>query len=231
MLKSVLLIGQSNMAGRGNFGEVEEIYDERIFSFRNGKWQVMWEPVNPDRSFAGVGLSPSFALDFVNYYNEPIGLIPCADGGTGIAEWVPGTTLFENAVMQAKFAMKSSEIVAILWHQGENDSKRAERAEHYEKNFMSMITELKKELGLEKIPVIIGELGAYLADYENNMFAYLDSVNGQLKHIAETNENFAFVSSKGLTCKDDGVHFDSKSLRIFGKRYFEAYKNVAENLK
>jgi signal transduction histidine kinase len=30
--------------------------------------------------------------------------------------------LFKNAIIQAKFAMQNSNLIAILWHQGENDS-------------------------------------------------------------------------------------------------------------
>ncbi len=35
------------------------------------------------------------------------------------------------------------------------------------------------------------------------------------------------VSVKGLDLKDDGLHFNSKSFRELGKRYFEKYKDVA----
>ena len=50
-MKSFLMLGQSNMAGRGNFGEVEEINNPLCKMLRNGRWQYMSEPVNPDRGF------------------------------------------------------------------------------------------------------------------------------------------------------------------------------------
>lgn len=49
-MKSFLLIGQSNMAGRGEFGEVPEIINKKCYMLRNGKWVPMREPINPDRS-------------------------------------------------------------------------------------------------------------------------------------------------------------------------------------
>ena len=40
-MKSVLMIGQSNMAGRGFLNEVPMICNERIQMLRNGRWQMM----------------------------------------------------------------------------------------------------------------------------------------------------------------------------------------------
>ena len=61
MVHSFLLIGQSNMAGRGFLHEVQPIRDARIKVLRNGRWQTMWEPIHFDRPFAGIGLGASFA--------------------------------------------------------------------------------------------------------------------------------------------------------------------------
>lgn len=52
------MLGQSNMAGRGFF---EPIYNEKIKMLRNGRWQMMTEPINYDRPVAGVSLAASFA--------------------------------------------------------------------------------------------------------------------------------------------------------------------------
>lgn len=56
-MKSVLMIGQSNMAGRGFLHEVPTICNERIQMLRNGRWQMMTEPINYDRPVSGVGLA------------------------------------------------------------------------------------------------------------------------------------------------------------------------------
>ena len=102
-MKSFLLIGQSNMAGRGDFSEVPEIINNKCFMMRNGRWVHMREPINPDRSIfsfyhSGVGLSASFADKYARHFDEEVGLIPCADGGTSLCEWMPGEILFDNAV-------------------------------------------------------------------------------------------------------------------------------------
>ena len=159
------------MAGRGDFGEVPEIVNPKCFMLRNGRWQPMSEPINPDRPIfgyfhSGIGLSASFADEYAKYFGEEIGLIPCADGGTKIEQWQPGELLYDSAVSQAKLARRTSEIAGILWHQGENDSINQEDAELYHERFINMISSLTKDLDLpENIPVIIGELGDFVGDY------------------------------------------------------------------
>ena len=96
-MKSVLLIGQSNMAGRGYLYEVTPIYNENIFMLRNGRWQMMTEPIHFDRSVAGAGPAASFAQAWCSANkDEQIGLIPCAEGGTCIDEWDRNCLLYTS---------------------------------------------------------------------------------------------------------------------------------------
>ena len=77
MVKSFLMLGQSNMAGRGYIHEVPQIYNERIQMLRNGKWQMMTEPINYDRPVSGISLVGSFADEWSRQNEEDIiGLIP-----------------------------------------------------------------------------------------------------------------------------------------------------------
>ena len=48
-IRSFLMIGQSNMAGRGEFNQVPNIENANCYMVRNGRWQKMSEPINPDR--------------------------------------------------------------------------------------------------------------------------------------------------------------------------------------
>ena len=57
MIHSFLLIGQSNMAGRGRLNEAVEFSKQNIVTLRNGRWQGMFRPINPDRPFSGVNLA------------------------------------------------------------------------------------------------------------------------------------------------------------------------------
>ena len=234
-MKSVLLIGQSNMAGRGFLNEVTPIYNENIFMLRNGRWQMMAEPVHFDRTVAGVGPAASFAQAWCNANkDEQIGLIPCAEGGSSIDEWDKDGALFRHAVNEAKFAMENSELIAILWHQGESDSHSGKYKDYYQK-LEALVNSFRKELGVLEIPFIVGGLGDYLgkSGFGRSCVEY-DLINQELLKYAENNKNSYFVTGKNLYANPDGIHINAESQRRFGIRYFEAYQtksNVIEPLE
>ena len=123
----------------------------------------MSEPVNPDRAIvgtlfhSGISLAASFADELQKHTGSAIGLIPCADGGTSISQWMPGEVLFDHAVMMTNLAKRSSDFGGIIWHQGENDCTDFD-PEYYKNSMISMMSELRKLLGAEKKPLLIGEL-------------------------------------------------------------------------
>ena len=223
-MKSILLIGQSNMAGRGFIEDVSPIYNEHINMLRNGRWQMMAEPINFDRHISGVGPAASFAQAWTeDHPGESIGIIPCAEGGSSIDEWAIDGLLTRHAISEAKFAMETSELVGILWHQGESDSY-GERYKTYEDKLLSLLKHLREELNAPDIPIIIGELGHYLGEvgFGKSAVEYKE-INEILSNVAHTEENCYFVTAKGLTANPDGIHIDAMSQRKFGLRYYEAF--------
>lgn len=210
------------MAGRGYLKEATEIDTSRIYTLRNGRWQKMFRPINPDRSFSGVNLSESFAEAYSKKYNVDVGLICCADGGTRLEQWMPGELLFDNAVNNAKLAARTSEIVGVLWHQGESDCSDA-LYPTYQTRFEIMMQALRNELNLNDVPIILGGLGDYLEFYPLENYVH---INHALQAIAADNEMVGFASAKGLTSNPDNLHFNARSLYDFGLRYFEAFEKL-----
>ena len=226
---SFLMIGQSNMAGRGEFGEVEPISNNKCFMLRMGRWQLMNEPINPDRSIltgefhSGIGLAASFADELSKHANIEVGLIPCADGGTKIKQWQPGELLYDHAVAMAKLAMRTSELCGIIWHQGESDCRQLNEDE-YRQDFLNVMNSLRKDIGIN-LPIIIGEISDEITDkWELDS---VDKMNILLHKLQKEIPLCEIVSVEGLELKDDGIHFNSKSCRELGKRYFEKYKEIA----
>ena len=226
MIHSFLLVGQSNMAGRGIISEVEPISQRRIRLLRNGLWRPAFVPYHWDTDTAGIGLAESFLDAYRNDHPEDtLGVIAAADGGTCLDQWMPGQPLYESAVFQAKHAMRESEIKAILWHQGEADCKD-DRYPKYEEKCTYILTSLMKDIGIN-VPVIVGGLGEFLPKCPDDpQLANYTHVNAALQAMAQKNKGFAYVSSEGLTPNEDNLHFNAASLREFGLRYYEAYKNV-----
>ncbi len=210
------------MAGRGYLNEAREIDTSRIYTLRNGRWQKMFRPINPDRSFSGVNLAESFAEAYSQKYNVDVGLICCADGGTKLSQWMPGELLFDNAVNNAKLAARTSEIVGVLWHQGESDCED-EPYHTYQARLETMMQALRNELELNDVPFILGGLGDYLEFYPLKNYIHL---NHALEDIATCNEMVGFASAKGLTSNPDNLHFNAQSLYEFGIRYFEEFEKL-----
>ena len=227
MIHSFLLIGQSNMAGRGIIADAEQFDTARVKILRNGRWVGMFRPINPDRAFSGVSLGESFAHMYASEFDVDVGLICCADGGTSLDQWKKGSILYDNAVYQAKIAQRTSSIAGILWHQGEADCPPELNAT-YEERFMRFVSDIRADLGLEDVPFIAGGLGDFLeiCEHDENLI-YRKKINQALVNASAKGHLMGFAPADGLTSNADMLHFDSKSLYEFGIRYFEEYKKLA----
>jgi len=227
MMHSFLLIGQSNMAGRGLLHEALPVDTAHIYTLRGARWQRMFRPINPDRPFSGVSLGESFAEAYAKAHAVDVGLVCCADGGTRLEQWMPDEPLYDHAVGQARLAMRSSELKGILWHQGESDCPIA-LACTYGERLMIMLEQLRKDLGMEQLPVLVGGLGDFLGDctLEGEDVEHYPMVNAALQHVAERLPLVGFVSAEGLTANPDNLHINSASLHEFGLRYFAAYEKL-----
>lgn len=226
MIHSFLLIGQSNMAGRGFPQEVEPIDNENLLVLRNGRWWPMYVPVNPDRVTAGTNLAESFARRYADEHGVQVGLIPCADGGTSLDQWRPGGVLFDHACMMAELADRSSTVVGVLWHQGEADC-----ADHlyslYEGKMTALIEAFRAVPCLREVPFLMGGLGDYLQNFSaSHIRANYIHVNEALETVAAKMENCAFVSATGLGSNPDNLHFSAPALREFGIRYYEVFRTL-----
>lgn len=231
-----LLIGQSNMAGRGQL-DSEKIDLEGVYVInKNNEWVNAKDPIHYDKAVAGTGLAATFAIDVKNKSERKIGLIPCAIGGTSIDLWAPDIVdpvtkmmPYNQTVERAKKALQSGQLKGILWHQGESDSGNG-RYVNYGDRFDVLLKNLSEDLSfnLDSIPVIVGELGPFFSSQARNKEAIcIDSI----LHQKATAINIYCVSSQGLTHKGDSTHFDTPSLRELGKRYAKGYQIVLDRLR
>ena len=225
---SFLMIGQSNMAGRGDIGDVEPIKNPNCYMLRMGRWQRMREPINTDRPIfsgkypSGVSLGASFADALERETGDAIGLIPCADGGTSIDQWAKGEILYDHAVMMTQLAMRTSTLSGILWHQGESDYHSEESIATYNERLITTLTALRRDLNAEHLPLIMGELSTEVIT-PTNIDQRPARMNAILREAAKEMPNCALVSVEGLPLRSDNLHFSAAGYRTMGLRYFEAY--------
>lgn len=230
-----LLAGQSNMAGRGDLTETDNVPDPRILMLaQDGSWQPATDPVHYDKPRAGTGLARSFASVLTEQNKDiTIGLVPAACGGSPISTWVPGgyheptdSHPYDDALERTRRALQDGRLAGILWHQGESDS-RPGPAVAYKKNLAELIVRFRQDLEAPDVPFIIGQLGQFEGKPWNEARHQVNQA--QIEVAAETAHS-AFVSSNGLTAKEDNTHFNTESLHEFGKRYAAAWLELNEQL-
>jgi len=227
-LNLFLLIGQSNMAGRGTVEDQDKTPIAGVFTLtKDLTWVAAVDPLHYDKpAVIGVGIGRTFAKTLQSAKpGAPIGLIPAAFGGTSLDQWKVGGDLYTDAVKRAKAAMQNGTLKGILWHQGEEDSKTEALANTYNERFRVMITALRKELGAEEVPVVMGELGRFWT--AKNPFS--NTVNAQQAVLPLTLHKSAFVTTEGLADKGDATHFNTTAYREFGRRYGLAFLALAPN--
>lgn len=236
MIHSILLLGQSNMGGRGYPADVEPIENEdaSIKVLRCGRWHKAYCPMNADRVTSGVNLAESFAVRYrADHPDVTVGIIGCAAGGTNLDQWRPGLLLYDHAIAMARLAQRTSNIVAVLWHQGESDC-HPERYPDYERKLLPILRSFRRDLGLEDIPFLLGGLGDYLQFHvmkdpaKENVFKNYVHINAALQKVAAEQPHTGFVSAEGLTSNPDFMHFNAKSLRAFGDRYYDVFRTMED---
>ncbi|MCA9113470.1 MAG: sialate O-acetylesterase [Planctomycetaceae bacterium] len=218
-----LLIGQSNMAGRGKMTEGDRKAPARVLKFtKQGTWVPAADPLHFDKPrVAGVGPGSGFGPAMAAASPQvTIGLIPCAVGGTPLNRWEKGGDLYAAALRRAKAGMESGQLKGILWHQGESDTRNPESVATYGERLAGMVRDLREDLGAGEVPFVCGELGHFLE--QSDRYPHAAAVNAALREAGRSIPQASCVSAEGIRAKSDGVHFDAASARLFGQRYARA---------
>ncbi|MEN6307360.1 MAG: sialate O-acetylesterase [Anaerohalosphaeraceae bacterium] len=219
-----LLIGQSNMAGRGKVEPQDQQADPRIFVLdSSNEWKPAVEPLHFDKQQAGVGPGRSFGAVMAQASpGRNIGLVPCAVGGTSIRVSVPGgydkatqTYPYDDMLKRVRIAMQAGTLKGILWHQGESDSSMGLAGTYYPA-IKTLIERLRKELNAAGVPFVIGQLGQFAGAPWDAGRRGVDTAH---RMLAAQMPYCGFVSSEGLAAMEDGIHFDAAGARELGKRF------------
>lgn len=229
-----LLVGQSNMAGRGVVASGDNGPHPRVLMLNQaGEWVPAVDPLHFDKPAAvGVGLGRAFGIAVAEASpGITVGLIPCAVGGSPIDAWQPGAYYaptkshpWDDALRRAKLAMEAGTLKGILWHQGESDSTAA-LAPQYEAKFHDLIARFRSELHAPDVPFVVGQLGKFA---DSPWTEFRTRVDAAHRALPQKVPHTAFVSAEGLKHKGDKTHFDADSYREFGRRYAKAYLTLVQ---
>lgn len=230
-----LLTGQSNMAGRGVVQPQDTLEDKRIITIDStGNWIYAKAPLHfYEPGLVGLDCGLSFAQTLLQSIPDSVtvALLPCAVGGSPIEKWLNdethrGVSLFSNFEQKVQLAQQVGTIKGILWHQGESNA-RADLIPAYHDQLTQLIGKFRATVGEKELPVLIGELGHYVADEAKQ--ARWNAINEIIHQVSETLPSVSVISTAELGHKGDYLHFNNAALRELGRRFAAAYLENENN--
>ena len=169
-LRLFLLVGQSNMAGRGTVEAEDSMPVAHVWMLtQGGAWSPAVEPMHFDKPrVAGVGPGRAFGLAVAQAWKgTEIGMVPAAVGGSSIRAWEPGaadsatnTHPYDDAIARARLAMQRGSLAGILWLQGESDGN-PRNAGDYEQCLLPVIANLRGDLQAPHVRFSSGRWDAF----------------------------------------------------------------------
>ncbi|WP_299781569.1 DNRLRE domain-containing protein [uncultured Formosa sp.] len=225
-----LLIGQSNMAGRGEIGDLDEVPLENAYLFDGTNWENAKAPLNKystvrkDIEYQKLNPGYTFARKLAAYTNRGIGLVVNARGGTKIELWEKGYSgaddldLYEEAVARLLEAKKDGVFKGIIWHQGESNQNSSST---YMQKLKQLVSDLRTDLG-ENAFFVAGEI--------NKWRAASVPINTVISSISDDINQASFVKSDDLAPINGDLedpHFDTFSQRVLGGLYAD---EILENV-
>jgi len=242
-----VLAGQSNMEGHGDLLDVQQPAPlVRSFDMAD-RWRQAEEPLHtvvsavdpvhwplnaqkePERLTGqpletylanrkkGAGLALPFAVEMVERTGVPIGLIPCAHGGTSMEQWNPawkdreGESLYGSMFRRVQAA--GGHVRGVLWYQGESDANaKAEPA--FLERFENFVKAVRADLNQPDLPFYYVQIGRHV---DSANIAEWNAVQlAQLRAEAEIPHS-GMVAAVDLQL-DDSIHVSTPDLKRLGRR-------------
>lgn len=167
----------------------------------------------------GAGLGLPFGAAYAKAAGVPVGLIPCAHGGTSMDQWDParwdkndpGTSLY-GSMMRRVAAATGSGVKGILWYQGESDANPA-AAPLFRDKFTRLIAKVREDLSAPDLPFYYVQIGRHVN--ASNIGPWNDVQDTQRRLGLEL-ANVAVFSSIDSDL-DDGIHVSTTDLKRIGE--------------
>ena len=186
-----------------------------------------YSTIRKELSLQGYNPGCEFGRIMHKVNNRPILLVVNARGGSHIEEWQPDNDngYFKDAVSRTRLAMKYGTLKGILWNQGETDIQK--KTWDYPEKFSLMISELRKELNSNDVPVVIGQVGRWNWAPKEDIDRFNSSIVPETSRIVP---NCSYVSSEGLERrfkdKERDPHYGRESQIELGRRYAAAIQRL-----
>jgi len=241
-----MLAGQSNMEGVGNLVDVEPPNRNiQTFDMIDEKWQPAKEPLhnipgsvdkvhwtlarretrlagpelaafNQNRK-KGAGLGLPFAVAYSKAAGAPVGLLPCAHGGTSMDQWdpakwdksAPGDSLYGSAMRRLQAA--GGKIKGVLWYQGESDANPKVQP-LFRAKFENLVARFRADLGDNALPFYYVQIGRHVNASNVESWNAVQEDQRLAERSIPNSAVFAALDSD----LDDGIHVGTADLKRIG---------------
>jgi sialate O-acetylesterase len=165
----------------------------------------------------GSGLGLPFALEMVRRTGVPIGLLPCAHGGTSMDQWSPalkdkgGDSLYGATIRRVQLA--GGKVKGVLWYQGESDASE-KAAPFFSEKFRTFVEVLRRDLGSPALPFYYVQIGRHAAPAT---YTGWNMVQEEQRKLESVIPNAAMTTC--VDCElDDQIHVGTESNTRLGVR-------------
>lgn len=222
-----VIAGQSNASGTGK-GEAMDPPELGVHQFTNAeRWALATHPLEDATgtrhpiTITGIfhGHSPwlAFARRLRARTGLPIGLIPCALGGSPLASWVRDdggpAALTDNCL---DMVAKAGGAAGIVWYQGESDAMDPTGAAlaAYPARFRAWVALMRRRLG--DLPIITAQLNTY--DSHRPCAAAWTALREAQRSLARALPGIALVPTVD-TALGDEIHNNAAANLAIGERF------------
>ena len=239
----ILVIGQSNMSGRGRPPFTAATSDLAVNYSNAGVWEHLADPyddgspagaVDNDNdvissSNAGGSMIPSIANTLLQTFDFPIAFVPAAKGGSNLhvnasnygwayrnpANHLDTSTLYGQSITKAQSV---GGVELIIMHQGEADLSDGRTEAQYEADFATMIGNYRQDL-YAGIPIFICQLGTVGAGTSAGATGIRSA-----QHDVDNGTNVFMGATAMDLPRIDTWHYDTAALTVIGSRLANAIK-------
>lgn len=239
-----VMAGQSNMQGVGLLRDALPPHPlVQMFTMAD-RWKNAREPVNARssavysaygaadpfrkgdtapvvRPVKGTGPGLAFGRAIVEKYGIPVGLIPCAVGGSSMQQWDPalapkgGGSLY-GAFLE-RFAKVGGSIKGILWSQGSSEANVTNHPA-YKERMHALVAAFRRDTGDPALPLVIAQGYGF---FDTGRWGLDPFSWSAIRHCqVELSREIPQVDIFGVLDLelDDGIHLSGKAQAVVGER-------------
>jgi sialate O-acetylesterase len=182
------------------------------------RWTVQREDeelYNRRRKGAGLGLP--FAVEMYRRTGVPVGLIPCAHGGTSMDQWNPAEKAKGGASLYGatarRIAAVGGKVKGVLWYQGESDAND-KAVGGFAAKFEALVAAFRADTGQADLPFYYVQIGRFINGGNPGPWNQVQ----EAQRLAETKiPHTGMVTAVDLAL-DDLIHVSTPDLKRLGRR-------------